>query len=36
MSETMTENNSLNLTGKSDLHFSSLSVNQSAVRLRDM
>ena len=32
----MTENNSLNLTRKSDLHFSLHSENKRAVRLRDM
>ena len=36
MSETMTENNSLNLTAKSGLHFTLHSVNQRAVRLRYM
>ena len=32
----MTENNSLNLTPKSALHFTLHSVNQRAVRSRDM
>ena len=36
MSETMTGNNSLNLTAKSGLHFTLDSVNQRAVRLRNM
>ena len=36
MSETMTEKNCLNPTAKSGLHFSLHSVNQRAVRLRDM
>ena len=36
MSETITENNSLNVTAKLGLHFSLHSANQRAVRLRDM
>ena len=36
MSKTMPENDSLNLTAKSGLRFSLHSVNQKAVRLRDM
>ena len=35
MSETMTENNVLNLTAKSGLHFALHSVIQRAVRLRE-
>ena len=36
MSETITENNSLNLTAKSGLHLTLDSVNQMVLRLRDM